>query len=269
MMNKDEILNGCARSEYGIYGLLSQLFEYPQDEAYKSAIISIHEKLKSEIAETEESMKNFMDFVSESSISEMQELYMRSFDVQAITTLDIGYVLFGEDYKRGQLLVNLNKEHREANNICNTELADNLPNVLNLLSKMTNGTMRDDIASKLVIPAVVKMISEFAPQRIEKKDELYKKHLKTVIEFSAKYRDAYKDLLETLLLFLKRDFYYDADILTYFKVDKKADDAPAFLIDTKNAGESCGTSSGAPSNEYFKDFSESIEIEMVIESDDK
>lgn len=268
-MNKDETPNGCASSQYEIYGLLSQLFEYPQDGTYKTSIISIYEKLKSEITEVSESMKTFMDFVDESLVSDMQELYMRSFDVQAITTLDIGYVLFGEDYKRGQLLVNLNKEHREANNECNTELADNLPNILNLLSKMTNVAMRDDIASKLVIPAVVKMIAEFSPQRIEKKDELYKKHLKTVIEFSVKYRDVYKNLLETLLLFLKRDFYYDVDILTYFKVEKKEDEEHTFLINTKSVGESCGTTSNAPSNQYFKDFSESIEIEMVIESDDK
>lgn len=268
-MNKDEIPNGCENTRYEIYGLLSQLFEYPQDEDYSNSIISIYEKLKSELPEVAESMKMFIDFVNETSVSGMQELYMRSFDVQAITTLDIGYVLFGEDYKRGQLLVNLNKEHREANNVCNSELADNLSNVLNLLAKMTNAKMRDDIASKLVIPAVAKMSSEFSPQRIEKKDELYKKHLKTVIEFSATYRDVYKDPLETLLLFLKRDFFYDVDILAYFKVEKKSEDVPVFLMETKNTGESCVAPSNATSNEYFKDFSESIEIEMVIESDDK
>jgi hypothetical protein len=33
-------------------------------------------------------------------------LFTRSFDVQAVTTLDLGYIVFGEDYKRGELLVN-------------------------------------------------------------------------------------------------------------------------------------------------------------------
>ena len=45
---------------------------------------------------------------------------------QVLATLDIGYVLFGDDYKRGELLANLNQEHRKANNDCGTELADHL-----------------------------------------------------------------------------------------------------------------------------------------------
>ena len=45
-----------------------------------------------------------------------EEIYTRTFDVQAITTLDVGYVLFGDDYKRGELLVNLNNEHTKAGN---------------------------------------------------------------------------------------------------------------------------------------------------------
>ena len=67
------------------------------------------------------------------------ELYLRTFDVQAITTLDIGYVLFGEDYKRGALLAGLSAEHKKVSNDCGIELADHLPNVLRLLPKMEAG----------------------------------------------------------------------------------------------------------------------------------
>ena len=47
-------------------------------------------------------------------LDEVQEVFTRSFDVQSITTLGVGYVMFGDDYKRGEMLVNLNRELRDA-----------------------------------------------------------------------------------------------------------------------------------------------------------
>ena len=67
---------------------------------------------------------------------DLQELHTRTFDVQSLTTLDIGYVLFGDDYKRGALLSNLNQEHSRAENDCRGELADHLPNLLRLIPKL-------------------------------------------------------------------------------------------------------------------------------------
>lgn len=260
-MSSIQSIKNSSDSKYSIYGLISQLFEYPQDQTYKNSIFSIYDILKKELPEAASEMDFFIDFVNEATLSEMQELYLRSFDVQAITTLDIGFVLFGEDYKRGQLLVNLNREHRDAQNDCNTELADSLPNVLNLLAKMTNDEMRDEIASKLVIPAVVKMSSEFSTEKIEKKDKIYKKHLKTIIDFSQKYRIVYKTLLDASLVVLKRDFEYDINILNYFKEEKCHDDAQECACNTQPMAEPVSFSN----NNYFKDFSEQIEIEMIIE----
>ena len=73
-------------------------------------------------------MKNLFSF--------QQEYYISTFDVQAICFLDIGYVLFGEDYKRGIFLVNIKKEQIKAGNDCGSELPDHLPNILTLLPKM-------------------------------------------------------------------------------------------------------------------------------------
>ena len=90
----------------------------------------------------------FTGFVSHASLVEQEELFTRSFDVQAVTTLDLGYVLFGDDYKRGALLVNLNREHREAGNPCHNELADHLPNVLRLLPKLQDAALRDELVDR-------------------------------------------------------------------------------------------------------------------------
>ena len=115
----------------------------------------------------------------------MQELFTRSFDVQAIATLDLGYVLFGDDYKRGELLANLNREHVDAKNDCGTELADHLPNILRLMSVLQDEELIEDLAYAIVGPALLEMIGEFDSDRLEKKNESYRKHYKTLIETPA------------------------------------------------------------------------------------
>jgi hypothetical protein len=185
-------------------------------------------------------------------LREKQELFLRSFDIQAITTLDIGYILFGEDYKRGQLLVHLNREHKEAENICHTELADHLPNVLRLISKMKNEEMRSEIATRLVVPAVVKIASEFTAEKIEKKDKIYKKHLKTVLEFSQVYRTVYASLLQTLLVSLKKEFNYEM---------KESD------LDRITGCEEVPSSTSCSLDPREKDFKDDIETELIIEKE--
>ena len=99
------------------YEKLAQLFQYPKTD-YKEKVREAETVLSELYPETLKTFKQFSEFVSNSSHDEITEIFTRTFDVQAITTLDVGYVLFGDDYKRGELLVNLNREHREAANEC-------------------------------------------------------------------------------------------------------------------------------------------------------
>ncbi len=108
---------------------------------------------------------------------------MKTFDVQAVCYLDLGYVLFGEDYKRAQLLVNLQSEHKVAGVDCGSELGDHLPNVLMLLSKTTDPGFAEELGFIITTPAVRFMLTKF-------------KNINNI----------YKDMLEVLLVFLQRDF---------------------------------------------------------------
>jgi nitrate reductase assembly molybdenum cofactor insertion protein NarJ len=53
---------------------------------------------------------------------EYEELYTKTFDVQPICYLDLGYVIFGEDYKRGAFLLHMQEEQQKVNNDCGTDL---------------------------------------------------------------------------------------------------------------------------------------------------
>ncbi|RKY91157.1 MAG: hypothetical protein DRQ01_08140, partial [Ignavibacteriae bacterium] len=126
----------------------------------------------------------------------------------AITTLDVGYVLFGDDYKRGELLVNLNREHREAANECSDELADNLFNLLSLLPKMQNHSIRDELVEIIIMPGLIKIINEFDTKNISLKNKVYKKQYKTIIEQSEDFGRIFLIPLMVVYKIIENDFGY-------------------------------------------------------------
>lgn len=187
------------------YEVLADLFQYPTP-AFPGCVVAAQACLDRTVPEAGAMLRPFTDFITTATLIEMEELYTRSFDVQSITTLDIGYVMFGDDYKRAEVLVNLNREHQDAGNDCYTELPDHLPNVLRLLSKMNDREMVEELVKKIVGPAVNKMKAEFSQERLEKKNALYMKHHRTVIAMSETHGLLYGCVLEALYEVLKRDF---------------------------------------------------------------
>ncbi len=189
------------------YEKLAQLFQYPKND-YKERVKEAETVLSELYPETLTSFKQFSDFVFNSSHDEITEIFTRTFDVQAITTLDVGYVLFGDDYKRGELLVNLNREHREAANECTDELADNLANLLSLLPKMQNHVIRDELVEMIIMPGLIKIINEFDTKNINLKNKIYKKQYKTIIEQSEDFGRIFLIPLMVVYKIIENDFGY-------------------------------------------------------------
>ncbi len=190
------------------YSLLAALFEYP-DINYPERVTNIKDFLADRYPIADAELKRFIDFLPSHNLMTMQELFTRSFDVQAVTTLDIGYVLFGDDYKRGEMLANLNREHLEAGIDCGTELADYLPNLLRLLAVLKDEDLANDLVNAVLAPALLEMIGEFDPARVEKRNKSYVKHYKTLIETPAVGVQAvtlYQHALQSLYQVLKQDY---------------------------------------------------------------
>lgn len=192
------------------YGKLAGLFIYP-DAHYGESVAGIQAFLEDVSPAAADELREFTAFASQATLIELEELYTRSFDVQAVTTLDLGYVLFGDDYKRGELLVNLSREHGEADVDCGTELPDHLPNVLRLLDAMQKTEIRAELVKKIVGPALRKIIGEFDPERMGKKDAVYEKHHKTLIERSEHYGVIYSKPLKALYTVLEENFDVGTD----------------------------------------------------------
>ena len=190
-----------------VYNRLADILYYPEDDI-KEKTNKVQQLLDKKYSNAASELEIFTGFINNSTKTEQEELFTRSFDVQAVTTIDIGYVLFGDDYKRGELLVNLNREHKDAGNDCGTELSDHLPNVLRLLPKMKDKEIRNEFVAKIIIPGLKKIIGEFEIIKREKKDKVYEKHHRTIIERSDDYWSIYKKPLQAILAVIEKDFEF-------------------------------------------------------------
>jgi len=197
------------------YDGMAKLFAYPGPSFFID-VRQVVDFLKERYPSAAEDAQYFYDHLPHQDLDSMQELFTRSFDVQAITTLDAGYVLFGEDYKRGKLLSNLNREHAKAHNDCGMELADHLPNLLRLIAKSNDAELIRELAGEILAPALQKMILEFDPRRQVEKNKLYKKHYKTLIELSAHNAAIYSYALKALFSVLKQDFQIREEVLKQY-----------------------------------------------------
>jgi len=201
-------------STLGPYDLLAPLFVYPDSE-YTAHVDRAVEALRPDHPKAAEAMARFREHLPvpdptapEIAVNAIQEIFTRSFEVQSITTLDVGYVIFGDDYKRAELLVNLNREQRKVGNELGTELSDHLPTVLRLLSRWEDSELALEFVQQILHPALQYMIEEFDPDRIQRRNVLYKKHHKTLIVTAAERTTMYRFALKALREVLRADFEF-------------------------------------------------------------
>lgn len=188
------------------YELFATLLEYP-GPGIDSSIGKLQNELSGEYPEAAKKLQAFAETFNGLALQQQEELYIHTFDVQAFTTMDVGYVLFGEDYKRGELLVHLNREHRHAGVDCKGQLADYLPNILRLISHIEDEALKAELVHRIVIPALHKIRQDFHPEKIRKKQKLYKKHQKTLLDDPVKKPLLYSVIFDTLTTVLQSDFY--------------------------------------------------------------
>lgn len=193
------------------YDQIAAVFDFP-DAEFATRVRAVAELLRPTYPEAAAAMDRFAAGLP-ARLVDQQELYTRTFDVQATTTLDIGYVLFGDDYKRAKLLAHLTREHRTVQNDCRGELADHLPNLLRLLPLLSDDAVRTELVSEILVPALLLMQREFDAGRIEKKNAHYQKHYRTLLETAPdNARTIYAHALAALLNVFEHDFQVTGQI---------------------------------------------------------
>lgn len=187
------------------YLKLADIFRYPE-EAFLDNLQACMTLLDEKYPEAAKELKRFSDYVNAATPDRREELYTKSFDVQPICYLDLGYVIFGEDYKRGAFLLHMQGEQRIAANDCGTDLPDHLTNMLVLLSITDKEELMLELASSILIPGLKKMISEFSQARVDLKQQVLRKMHKVLIDDELNSGNVYRNALEALLIVVQTDF---------------------------------------------------------------
>lgn len=190
---------------YRQYALMAELFRYP-GEGLRESVAEVHAMLGQRYPQAAETLQRFVAWVHATDDHTVEEIFSRTFHVQAICYLDLGFVLFGEDYKRGEFLVNMKREQAEANNPCGEELPDNLPNVLTLLPLLRDEAFRDELAGRVLMPALRRMLAEFHPHKQELRARMLRRKHKALILDGQVNINVYHDALLALFQMLEADF---------------------------------------------------------------
>jgi nitrate reductase delta subunit len=90
-------------------------------------------------------------------LAALQETYTQTFDLNPVASLEIGYHLFGENYKRGLFLAQLRETEAQYALDEQRQLPDYLPVLLRLLTRLDDRELREDLMAECLLPAIGKM----------------------------------------------------------------------------------------------------------------
>jgi nitrate reductase assembly molybdenum cofactor insertion protein NarJ len=187
------------------YSTLAEVFCYPSAD-YLQRVRRCQTELEKAYPEAAEEFEKFASYAMDATHQQREELFVKTFEVQALCYLDLGFVMFGEDHKRGMFLVHMKREHERVGNEYGTELPDHLANVLVLIEKTTDEEFRNDLVAGIAIPALRKMLEGFDNSRIKERVARLKKQHDAVLQESLNYGNVYQYALKALLMVLEQDF---------------------------------------------------------------
>lgn len=149
------------------YKALAQLLTYPN---------AGYGDLAQRAPEALSQLGSFASGVQGLSLTELQELFTRTFDLSPACSLEVGWHLYGEEYARGAFMVSMREQLRRLAVQENGELPDHLTHVLLLVDAM-GADERGLFIGSFVLPAVRKMV-----KALEGKDNPYGGVIKAVEE---------------------------------------------------------------------------------------
>jgi nitrate reductase assembly molybdenum cofactor insertion protein NarJ len=106
------------------------------------------------------SLKTYLDFIADTSLSDLQEKFTQTFDMSPTTSLDLGWHLYGEAYERGAFMLKIRELLRMQGIEETSELPDHLTHVLAAMDGLSNVDCADFV-HKYVQPALIKIMDGF------------------------------------------------------------------------------------------------------------
>lgn len=149
-----------------LYDLFADLLEYPSlATPIKAGLCS--QRLQTSHPEAGSLLERFYRETETRTLEQLEEMYTTTFDMQPVCYPYIGYQLFGESYKRGALMAQLNEAYRVCGYSSGQELPDHIAVVLRFLSVEAadrEGAFCQALLNEGLRPALEKMLQAFHPQ---------------------------------------------------------------------------------------------------------
>lgn len=101
-------------------------------------------------------MSRFHGFVARTPLAALEELYTTTFDLRPVCYPYVGYQLFGDTYKRGAFLAQLNARYRQSALPLSGDLPDHLSEILRYLAR----TPDRDLVEEGLVPTLKRMIDQ-------------------------------------------------------------------------------------------------------------
>lgn len=114
--------------------------------------------------EAAEELERFADgtrgLVNGGDVRDLQELYTRTFDLNPVCALEVGWHLYGENYERGRFMVRMRELLVVLGIEEAVELPDHLTSMLPALARLDDEDA-GDLSRRYVLPAVGRMLDGF------------------------------------------------------------------------------------------------------------
>lgn len=140
---------------------LAHLLHYPEED-YRRHFERLNSALTGQQG-LEEMLEPFRTFVANSEFTELEELFTRTFDMNPPSCLEVGWHLYGEDYKRGELLVNMRQALAQYHLPESEELPDHMSHCLQLLARM-EPEEAPIFVDEYLLPALEKILESLKPE---------------------------------------------------------------------------------------------------------
>ncbi len=136
---------------------LGALLRYPGED-FSDLLATGRLALAGGDPEAADRLERFAQAVEGLELPALQELYTRTFDLDPVCALEVGWHLYGENYDRGRFLVRMRELHAELGIDEAGELPDHLISVLPALARLEPDD-RNELGRRYVVPAVARMLA--------------------------------------------------------------------------------------------------------------
>ena len=153
-----------------VFELFADLLSYPRP-GLAAAARECETLVSTEDPEAAALLATFATFAAENPPERLEEIYTAAFDLDASSSLYVGYHLLGESYKRSVFMLELKRCYEAQGLDIGTELPDHLAPVLRFLAGCEDAELALELVTEALVPALEKRLGRRKASEEEEGDE--------------------------------------------------------------------------------------------------